>query len=419
MQNKSNDTTMPNGNVTPVILWLASWYPCRLDAFNGDFIQRSATALSLQLPVNVFYLMKDEKGIITKDYLLETVVTGQLTETRLYYHPFKTGIGPVDQIFSAMKYTRLGRKWLKGFKSRQEPGKPWIVEVGVAMRAGTLALWMKRKWKQQFLVQEHWTGYYRHLMPPELQRGRFFWKMNLRILQEADALFPDSRHLGEWINKAYLPIRFKEIPNTVNTELFHFVPNLKNQGKFRFIHVSTLGYQKNTDGILRCFKKLLELLPGEPLELLVVGPGFETHRAWVEQEMSEKDTVVFTGPKPYQEVAALMQTAHALVLFSRFENLPCVMLEAFSCGLPVIGSRVGGIAYHLPESNGLLVDSENETQLLEAMRHLYQHYADYDRKQIESDARRHYSMESIGRLYVNTYAEIYPHIFYKMDILVG
>lgn len=418
MQNNSNDITMPKGNKTPLILWLASWYPCRLDAFNGDFIQRSAKALSLQLPVHVFYLMKDEQGVITKDYLEETEITGQLTETRIYYHPFKTGFGPLDQLMSALKYTRLGRKWLKDFKSKQESDRPWIVDVGVAMRAGTLALWMKRKWKQPFLVQEHWTGYYRHLMPKELQRGQLFWKMNMRILRAADALLPASRHLGEWINKAFLPIKFTEIPNTVNPELFHLNLNAQNHHKFRFIHVSTLGYQKNTDGILRCFKRLLEMHPGKAIELLVVGPGYEPHLEWVQREIV-KDAVVFTGSKEYHEVAALMQSSHALVLFSRFENLPCVMLEAFCCGLPVIATRVGGIAYHLPESHGLLVDPENEEQLLVSMDHLFTHYGNYDNRQIEGNAKARYSTEAIGKLYVNTYAEIYPHIFFKKDILVG
>lgn len=403
---------MPKGQQPPVILWLASWYPCRLDAFNGDFVQRAAKALSLHYPVQVFYLMKDEKGIITKTHHIENEVIGQLTETRLYYHPPKTGIVPLDKVLSAWQYTRLGRKWLKDFRKRQNPNRRWIVEVGVAMRAGTLALWMKQKWNQPFLVQEHWTGYYRQLMPPDMQRSPLFWQMTHRILQNADALLPDSRHLGEWINTTYLPLKFREMPNTVDSSLF-FYKEERISPKFRFIHVSTLGYQKNTDGIIRAFKQLLVNHPETEFELLIVGPGFEPHKARTDTDELLSKSVKYAGPKPYPEVAAAMQTANALVLFSRYENLPCVMLEAFCCGLPVIATRVGGIAYHLSAEQGILIESEAEDELIAAMEQLFKGYLHFNRAMIAQNATAKYGMEAIGDLYAKTYREFYPQLFDK------
>lgn len=413
MQNKTKESITPKGEKPPVILWLASWYPCRIDAFNGDFVQRAAKALSMHYPVQVFYLMKDESGAITKSHCIENEVIGNLTETRLYYHPPKTGFPFLDKLLSAWQYTRLGRKWLKTFRNKQEPGSKWIVEVGVAMRAGTLALWMKRKWNQPFLVQEHWTGYYRHLMPPDMQRGKLFWKMTHQILRNADALLPDSRHLGEWINKTLLPIKYREIPNTVDTALFYYSPEKIVTGKFRFIHVSTLGYQKNTDGIIRTFGKFLAEHPLSGAELMIVGPGFEPHKVQTDANPVLRDRIVFTGPKPYPEVAALMQTAHALVLFSRYENLPCVMLEGFCCGLPVIATRVGGIEYHLDPTQGILIESEAENELLTAFDSIFSHYSTYNRAMIAQNAAFNYGMQAIAGLYAKTYREFYPQRFDK------
>ncbi len=402
-----------------MVLWLASWYPCKLDAFNGDFVQRAARALSLRMPVHVFYLMKDENGQLTQSHLEETSQTGQLTETRLYYHPVKTGIPKVDQLISAWQYTRLGRAWLKKFREKQTLGRPWIVEVGVAMRAGTLALWMKKKWGQPYLVQEHWTGYYRHLMPPDMQRGPLFWKMTRRILEQADALLPDSRHLGEWINKEFLPVPFTEIPNTVDTRIFNCQNQHSTTGVFRFIHVSTLGYQKNTDGIIRAFQRFVDTYPFDQVELEIVGPGFEPHLAFVETQPLLKEKVRFTGPVPYEQVAGYMCKANALVLFSRYENLPCVMLEAFCCGLPVIATRVGGIEYHLPATHGILVESENEAELFAAIETLYNRYQNFNRAAISASATAQYGMEAIGNLYEKVYSEIYPHLLVKSAHLVG
>jgi glycosyltransferase involved in cell wall biosynthesis len=235
--------------------------------------------------------------------------------------------------------------------------------------------------------------------------------MSRRILANADALLPDSRHLGEWINETFLPISFTEVPNTVDTSRFFYTPNPDNT--FRFIHISTMGHQKNTDGLLRAFKNFTDNYPQEKMELLLVGPGWEPHKKWVGGQEGLKGKVIFTGPKPYIEVALLMQTAHALVLFSRYENLPCVMLEAFCCGLPVIATRVGGIAYHLPEENGILIDSESEAQLNEALEAMFNGYKTYNRATIAQNAATCYSMPAIAELYEDTYRRIYPHIFDK------
>ncbi|MCU0388631.1 MAG: glycosyltransferase [Chitinophagaceae bacterium] len=417
MQNNTKDTIMPNSNDLPVVLWLASWYPCKIDRFNGDFIQRAARAVSQKIPVHVFYLMKDESGDVTGSTLEETTQAGNLTETRLYYHPPATGIRQIDQVISAFYYTRLGRKWLKNFRKVHYRGKPWIVEVGVAMRAGTLALWMKKKWNQSYVVQEHWTGYYRHLMPSEMQRGKLFWKMTQRILSNADALLPDSRHLGEWINETLLKIPFTEIPNVVDSTLFYLSDKKNTYDKnpefqpFTFIHVSTLGYQKNTDGLLNSFSNFLKENPDVPVILEIVGPGYLSHLKRVEEDEFLKSSVVFTGPLSYEMVAERMRRAHALVLFSRYENLPCVMLEALCCGLPVIATRVGGIAYHLGRESGIIVESGNEQQLTQAIKDVFVNYHQYNRQLIALKAKTLYGMETIGDLYLKTYQKLYPHLW--------
>jgi glycosyltransferase involved in cell wall biosynthesis len=69
----------------------------------------------------------------------------------------------------------------------------------------------------------------------------------------------------------------------------------------------------------------------------------------------------FRPPVPHDRVVELLRTYHLLAVPSRWmETGPLVVLEAFAAGIPVIGSRLGGIADRVRHrSNGLLVDCED------------------------------------------------------------
>src|SRR4051812_13274581 len=66
------------------ILWLPSWYPNRLQPFDGDFIQRHAIAASANIPVRVIKVVNDKRGMITSGIEVEQSACGQLAETIVY-----------------------------------------------------------------------------------------------------------------------------------------------------------------------------------------------------------------------------------------------------------------------------------------------------------------------------------------------
>ena len=133
----------------------------------------------------------------------------------------------------------------------------------------------------------------------------------------------------------------------------------------------------------------------QDFELVIVGPAYDELKEKV-IESGLESFVKFTGEISYPEVALQLQQASAFVLFSRYENFPCAMIEALCCGLPVIAADTGGIREAVNEKNGILVESENEEQLLKAMNRMMDQYDQFDRKKISADAVQHYSYETIG-----------------------
>lgn len=163
-----------------------------------------------------------------------------------------------------------------------------------------------------------------------------------------------------------------------------------------------MNFQKNPDGILDAVKLLKE--KGYDFELYMI--GHEDDRLISKTENSGLSEIVsFHAAVPYSDVAKQMQMASAFLLFSRFENLPCVILEALCCGLPVISSNVGGISEVINEQNGILVANENISQLADAMQQVIENYAAYDKQRISDMAKEKFSYTTVGSQYFSAYCD--------------
>ena len=67
------------------------------------------------------------------------------------------------------------------------------------------------------------------------------------------------------------------------------------------------------------------------------------------------ERVCFHGQVTRERVATMMKESHVVVLPSRREGMPMVVIEALACGTPVVATRVGGIAEVLREGCGVLM----------------------------------------------------------------
>jgi glycosyltransferase involved in cell wall biosynthesis len=370
------------------VLWLASWYPGKTHATNGDFTERQAKAVSLLVPVTVLFVTKDE-SIAAGSAVLDKTVDESLTVYRVYYGR-SARAGWMEKLLSLRRFAQLQRKYIRLIMAEQ--GKPALVHVQVAMKAGLGALYLKKKYNIPYIVTEHWTGYYPQSSDSLYSRDILFRMLNKNILKGAAAFLPVSAHLGQTVNEHFVKKAFTVIPNVVDTALFFYKPGICQ--KFRFIHPSYLNYQKNPEGIIAACKIAAEA--GCAFELLFVGKE-DAELAAIARKAGLMDGMVsFMPEQAYHEVAKLMQDSSALLLFSRFENLPCVVLEALCCGLPVISTHVGGLPEVLDNTNGILVQNEDIAALAAAMQQMVQHYREYNRAAIAQKAEQQFSYQAVA-----------------------
>lgn len=373
------------------ILWLASWYPNALTPYDGDFIQRHARAVSRFREIIVIHIKKDEEGIIAKDVKVVLSSEKNLREIIVFYHSPKTRFRFLNRLISSIKYKKIYRQVLK--KYIKENGKPALVHVHVALKAGLMALYLKKKMNIPFIVTEHWSGYFKEAKVNIYNSGFLIRNYTKRVLSNATLLLPVTQKMGEVINKTVTKIPYEVVPNVVETSLFYYEPFTNK--KFRFIHASSLNYYKNPEGIIRAVKQLAD--EGIDFEILFIGWVTQSLIALADELSLTGKYILFKDPVSYMEVAAEMQQASSLVLFSRIESLPCVLLEALCCGLPVISSDVGGINKVVNETNGLLVESENEMQLATAMKEMISNFELYDRPAIAEEAGAAFNYDTVGK----------------------
>lgn len=213
----------------------------------------------------------------------------------------------------------------------------------------------------------------------QLQRTAWGGRMMLDYLRKADVYYQilSSRSYQYLQQHRFRPERIIYIPNGVDTQRFYPVSWIKLDEMAQrvercFICVARLEYAKGIDVLLHAWAQMMALPPawrqGLQPRLRLVGDG--ASRKQLESlavALGIQESVEFCGTR--LDVPGLLQDAWGFVLPSRWEGMPNALLEAMSCALPCIATRVSGSEDVLEQGlNGLLVEPEQPQQLAYALR---------------------------------------------------
>ena len=116
-------------------------------------------------------------------------------------------------------------------------------------------------------------------------------------------------------------------------------------------------------GVPELADALIEL--GPPFVGVFLGRGPEHGYGSADPRSSGR--LLYRGQRPHAEVARYLSAADVLVLPSRSEGLPTVIVEAGSLGLPVIASAVGGIPELLSGGRGDVLQTVSVAALRQAL----------------------------------------------------
>ena len=388
------------------ILHLLSWFPTPDDPTLGNFCVRMIDALPEDCH-SVILSVCDGKDM-TKSFEVKEMAGAHHTHVQIYIRPPK--INPIRKL----KMLRMYNYGLKYIKKRFF--KPDLIHLHVAYPLGQVALLWKKLHGYKYVMTEHWTIY--QPQNKDVLVGGLKKKI-VKIANNASLIMPVSLDLQRCMEGHGVHNRFKVIYNLVNTNMFKLrqspyidssqrtslCGNDMQGSKKRILHISTLRDEaKNFSGILRTVERLRQ--QRDDFELHVIhdyeAPEF---KAFVKEHHLE-DCVFFHGKKTSAEVAEAYQQADFFVLFSNFENLPCVIVEAFASGVPVLSTAVGGIAEIVSPERGILIPQGDEDALLQGMNQMLDHSPKFDKKAIRQYAISTFSNDIIGKQIFEAYKEV-------------
>ncbi len=165
------------------------------------------------------------------------------------------------------------------------------------------------------------------------------------------------------------PNKISMIPNGVDTDKFSpKASRSSGEDVFKIGFLGRLNKEKDPLQLIRAFDSLQVSLPsdGPSTQLFIAGDG--ELRAECEQQVAAADLGAKVHMMGLQnDVVHFLNSVDVLVLSSKSEGVPLVIMEAFSCGVPVIATDVGGVSQLVDDSVGQLVRQGDTQALTDAM----------------------------------------------------
>lgn len=262
-----------------------------------------------------------------------------------------------------------------------------IYQICGLPRIGAMLGGQQNATKQQFKTVVRWPG------PPS--------KRKLKYMKQCDINFANGDALKIIREKLYPEA--KEVNLGIDIEKFRPIIKADKQ-LVEFLFVGRIVPIKNIPFLIKGFIEASK--ENKNIILNIVGEGYKEEVELVKNLAKKYTNIKFLGKKNGSELVEQYQNSDVFILTSNYDNYPNVVFEAMACGLPVIGTRVGGIPNQVIDSEtGYLVELNNIEQLknkileLASNKELREKMGQNGRERVEKEFSWDKSAEQLEKIY--------------------
>jgi len=229
-----------------------------------------------------------------------------------------------------------------------------------------------------------------NMLPFEWEEAKNYgWKMRLRLkilhytqartFRKANGLIFLTNYAKDYISNA---IKLKDdnviIPHGV-TPAFKQKPKIQkrpsdfsNDNPFEMLYVSYITVYKHQWNVAEAVCQLNQ--EGFPIRIKFIGSildSFEKFKDILEKYPNSKKYIEYISGLPHEELIFHYHISDAFIFASTCENMPIILIEAMSAGLPIISSSYGPMPEVLG-SSGIYFDPRDVKSIKDAIKLLYE-----------------------------------------------
>lgn len=371
------------------VLMIPSWYVTEDKPNNGIFFKEQAEALfdsGLDVVVAYADLRFKLDGLRRGVYRDYTAKIPTYVYRKRTFTPFwERGRWPQISKMLEELYQRICR----------DHGKPDVIQLH-SCRIGIEVLELCRKHGLPLVYTEHFSGVERD-MDADL---KLQFESTLKGCDYAIAVSQDLRARMVTLRPDTLCI-----PNMVDTTGFKIMPEVAPAGKYVFAAMGNLVPVKGYDVLIRAFARVLHDMPGAMLYIGGMGSEEQNLKKLI-QELGLADRVQLVGPVTRRLAPKFYNGCDCFVCSSYTETFGVTLIEALSCGKPVIATRCGGPQDIVNRTNGMLVTAGDPISMSKALVYMYNNSGIYSPFTLREDCIRKFGKDYVCQRMVQVYGHL-------------
>lgn len=216
--------------------------------------------------------------------------------------------------------------------------------------------------------------------------GAFIKKLVSPMIEKAQMIVVPSKYFKVIVSETFhvKPQNIFISPSGgIDTTLFKSLETSRNTHVFTIGYISRIDEGKGWDLLLDATKVLVENNIKD-FKVLMIGGGTQITLLTEKIDiLNLQNYITYFGPKPHDELVYYynQMDVFAFTTTRLAESLGLVGLEAMACGVPVIGSNIGGLKEYIKTGyNGDLFEPANSNELAEKIKSFMK--LDVDKKTI-------------------------------------
>jgi len=177
-----------------------------------------------------------------------------------------------------------------------------------------------------------------------------------KVFNRADKILTPSLYLKAFFEKQGYQIDY--LPNSVDLAKFPYGRNQVKPSSILWVRAFTQIY--NPELAIKAFLEVKKKIPEATLTMVGPDKGILNESKELIHKLGLEDSITITGPVKNEELYTYFQSHSVFINTTSYESFGVAVLEAASCGIPIVSTKVGEIPYLWEHEKNILLTLDFE-----------------------------------------------------------